>query len=76
MAYRLVTCPETAHLELIELDEAPVGILIRACSRFSPPRDLTCPRTCAARFDGRGRDAEALEDATSVEVHGPAEPLP
>ncbi|HTJ46963.1 MAG TPA: hypothetical protein VL463_32895 [Kofleriaceae bacterium] len=51
--YRLVTCPEFAHLEMIEYDEDPCGTLIQACSRFRPPNAVGCPRTCAARMDQR-----------------------
>ncbi len=55
MAYRLVTCPESAHLELIEYAETPCGMLILGCSSFRPPCDASCPRTCAARLDQRDR---------------------
>lgn len=51
--YRLITCPETAHLELIEYDETPFGLVIAACSRFRPACQPNCPRTCAARLDRR-----------------------
>lgn len=53
--YRLVTCPETAHLELIEYDDTPLGMLIRECSRFRPPCAITCGRACAARLDQAAR---------------------
>jgi hypothetical protein len=53
--YKLVTCPETAHLEKIDFDRHPLGILIRACSRFSPVCEVHCARTCAARMDRRAR---------------------
>ena len=53
MAYRLVTCPETAHLELIEHDNHPLGMLVRACTRYCPAWAVECPRTCAARLDRR-----------------------
>jgi hypothetical protein len=56
MAYRLITCPEIAHLELIEYEDHPCGMLIQACSRFRPPGAVTCPRTCAARLDRRDRE--------------------
>ena len=63
MIYRLVTCPETAHLELIEYEDHPLGMLICRCSRFRPPDDITCPRTCAARLDRRARG----EDTTAAD---------
>jgi hypothetical protein len=52
MPSMLVTCPETAHLERIDLDVHPLGILIRACSALGP-ECADCPRTCAARLDRR-----------------------
>ena len=76
--YRLLTCPETAHLELIEYLDEPVGIIVTSCSRFRPPCDLGCQRTCAARLDRGRRCNEPTErlflnddtvcDDTSVEV--------
>ena len=80
MAYRLVTCPDTAHLELIEFDETPCGMLILGCSTFRPSCEIDCPRTCAARLDRRRRalgdeveiDEQVLEvgDALSLDVLG------
>jgi len=61
MASRLITCPETAHLELIDFDDSPLGMLISGCSRFQPACAAKCPRTCAARFDRRDR---AVTDGT------------
>jgi hypothetical protein len=55
MAYRLITCPETAHLEMIHDDPHPLGILILACTRFRPSCAITCPRTCATRMDRRAQ---------------------
>jgi len=50
-----VTCPETAHLEAIEYEDDPIGMLIIACSRYYPA-NVACPRTCAARLDRREHD--------------------
>ena len=73
MTYRLLTCPETAHLELIEHVDCPLGTLILSCSRFRPPCELRCPRTCAARLDRGARDTldsieivDAAPDPTAV----------
>lgn len=52
-----VTCPETAHLETIELEHHPLGTLIAACSRFAPSGVPACSRSCAARMDRRERFA-------------------
>lgn len=62
MASRLVTCPETGHLERIEFQVHHLGLLIDACSRFCRADRVDCPRTCAARLD-RGR-----KEVTSVET--------
>lgn len=77
MAYRLVTCPESAHLELIEYEESPCGMLIVGCSVFRPPCAVDCARICAGRLDQRNRGAEKLDtnepllstdDPTSVDA--------
>jgi hypothetical protein len=49
---RLVTCPETAHLEGIECEVDANGDLLRVvrCSRFDPPEAVTCDGACAARL--------------------------
>lgn len=61
MACKLVTCPESAHLEMIVFEDTPLGLLIEACTNFQPGCPMTCPRTCAARFDRRER-TDALCD--------------
>lgn len=66
MTYRLLTCPETAHLELIDYVDDPLGMLVSACSRFWPPGAIECPRTCAARLD-RGARCARLCAAELVE---------
>jgi hypothetical protein len=68
MPYQLVTCPETAHLELIEYEATPIGMLILACSQFRPPGCLSCPRTCAARIDGRARERGDRGRASEREI--------
>ena len=59
MTYRLITCPESAHLEMVELVDDPLGLLVSGCSRFRPPSALACPRTCAARLDRGARCVRA-----------------
>ena len=63
MATMLLTCPETAHLELVEFESHPLGMLIDACTRF--PCEVNCARTCAARLDQRTRLAG---DSTKCEA--------
>ena len=64
---RLVTCPETAHLETIGYIDHPLGMLVESCSRFEPPCGLTCRRTCAALLDRRER-ASAPGQSGPLEV--------
>jgi hypothetical protein len=69
MERKLVTCPETAHLEEIEYEATPCGMLIHACSRFEPRSELQCARVCAARLDRRrSRGADELESEQAREV--------
>jgi hypothetical protein len=64
MERKLVTCPETAHLEQIEYESSPCGMLIASCTRFDPPGEVNCARECAARFDRKSRvDADTDPDA-------------
>ena len=55
METKLVTCPETAHLQQIDFDVHPLGMLIQGCTRFHPRTRLACARTCARLFDIRAR---------------------
>ena len=72
MPFTRVTCPETAHLEVLELDRHPLGILITRCSRFLPGCELACTRRCAALLDRRARSrgapgaTPALRDEANV----------
>jgi len=70
MAYRLVACPDTMHLELIEYDDSPCGMLILGCSTYRPPCRLDCSRACAARLDQRRRvlGGEGEIDEVMLEV--------
>jgi hypothetical protein len=61
--YKLLTCPESVRLALIDCDLSPLGILIRECSLY--PCELTCSRECAARLDRRG--LTALDDRSWLE---------
>jgi hypothetical protein len=51
MERKRITCPETSHVELIDLERTPLGILIAGCSRFLPRCQMTCTRRCAAFMD-------------------------
>ena len=74
--YRLVTCPETAHLELIDYEDTPLGMLIRECSRFRPACAITCTRTCAARFDQAAGKRDAVASSASPCDTSPSFSLP
>jgi hypothetical protein len=55
MERKRITCPETAHLELIDVEQTPLGALITGCSRFLPRCAIGCSRQCAVQLDHRGR---------------------
>jgi hypothetical protein len=66
-----VTCPETAHLEEIEYEDTPCGMVVTSCSRLSPSNSVTCARTCTARLDrkrGVRVDDELVEADTLVSI--------
>jgi hypothetical protein len=73
MPSKPVTCPESAHLEMLAFDDSPLGMLIEACTRFQPGCAMTCPRTCAARLDRHARALENLHvgDMTSFALRLP-----
>jgi hypothetical protein len=54
MERRAITCPHTAHLEVIDHERSPLGMLVTGCTRFAPG-DVRCNRECARRFDLRDR---------------------
>ena len=54
MTNKLVTCPETGHLERLELEATDDGIVIESCSRY-PGGEPACERECARRMDRRAR---------------------
>lgn len=58
-----VTCPETAHLETIEYEDTPHGILITRCSR-----SVECQRMCAARLDRKHGLRPARRPETTVQL--------
>jgi len=71
MANMLVTCPESGHLERIDYELHPFGMLISACSSFCEDRP-DCPRVCAARLDRRrGHSMDTAAEVTKVEVPCP-----
>jgi hypothetical protein len=61
-----ITCPETAHLEEVDLDETPHGLLVTGCSRFSPSCAVRCGGECARRLDQRDRELREREERVLV----------
>jgi hypothetical protein len=68
MMKKLVTCPESGHLEKIAFEHTSHGIVIQRCSRFSPKCALDCPRECARRMDRRERAEQLVPDEERVLV--------
>lgn len=64
---KLVTCPETGHLEELELEATPLGLVVVKCSRYAG-EELTCPRECTRRMDKRDRCACANQPRVLVLV--------
>jgi hypothetical protein len=54
MERKAVTCPQTAHLEVIDYERTSLGMLLTECSGFAPGV-VCCNRECARRFDLRDR---------------------
>jgi hypothetical protein len=50
MTRKLITCPETVHLEVIEFEDTALGTVIASCSRLARC-GLQCSRVCAALID-------------------------
>jgi len=55
MDSKRITCPESGHLETIDYERTPYGMVLDACSRFDPPCAVTCAGECARRLDLRDR---------------------
>lgn len=71
MTRKLVTCPETAHLEQIDYEADPLGILIVRCSRYDTGCAPDCPRTCAARMDRHRAQTKLGADEDTAIVRRP-----
>ncbi len=75
MPTMLVTCPETAHLECVQYEDDPLGMLVVACTRFSPVCAVRCDRSCAARLDRKRKlstepdEITHIGDDTLVQIH-------
>ena len=54
MERKAITCPRTAHLEVIDYERTPLGLVVTGCTQFAP-NDVRCTCECARRFDLRDR---------------------
>lgn len=72
---RLITCPETGHLEEIDFDVDPVDghiLGVRGCSRHARDGDVPCEQTCVARLNARLPNLIAAERRARVAAGRPA----
>ena len=49
--FKMVRCPETGQLELVDYLETPLGALIHRCTSFRPVCALKCTRGCASDLE-------------------------
>ncbi|HSK04248.1 MAG TPA: hypothetical protein VK932_23505 [Kofleriaceae bacterium] len=78
MERKRITCPETSHLELIDYERTPLGVVIDGCSRFLPRCAVGCSRLCATMMDRREYRTypEEREDAREEEAEDTLVPDP
>jgi hypothetical protein len=68
MATILTACPESGHLEKVDVLLSPLGVLVRRCSAFPAGCPMTCRRTCAAHLDLRMRARRDIGPGSVLEV--------
>ena len=68
MARMRLTCPDSAHLEEVELEVDVLGLLVSGCTAFEPEWAVDCTRTCARRLDERRRRACLARVGTVLEL--------
>lgn len=67
MERKRITCPETAHLEEIEYERTPFGLVLHSCTRFDPACAVRCEGECARRMDRKERrDAGDLRERVLI----------
>lgn len=68
---KIVRCPETGQLELVEYLETPIGSLIHRCTHFQPACGLKCTRGCASqpdRVEGEGGPVRERDGRLELEL--------
>ena len=65
MERKHITCPDSGHLEEIEYEPTPYGLVIVGCSRFEPRCAVECACECARRLD-RKHGVEESRDRVLV----------
>lgn len=55
MTRRWITCPESAHLEQVDLEDTEQGLVVTGCTYLARVPGRECPRECARRLDVRAR---------------------
>ncbi len=64
MAVMRVTCPESGHLETIEIERRGRSLVVIACTTFGEDCPLGCEQTCAARLTTRYRERTEVRPGT------------
>lgn len=72
MESKLITCPDTAHLEQIEFERTRRGIVIARCSRFTPSDCVNCGGECARRMDIRDHKNDESRSKRVLVAYGHA----
>ncbi len=75
MERKAITCPRSGHLEVIDYEPTPLGLIVLGCTRSSPG-ELRCTCECARRIDRRDRSTSVEDPGERVLVvyAGPRDP--
>ncbi len=70
---KIVRCPESEQLELVECVDTPLGNLIHRCTRFRPVCSLSCTRSCATALDRETRSRAPIREPDGEIALDPSE---
>lgn len=60
MERKYVTCPDTGHLEEIEIEVGQEDEMkVVSCTRFNPACEVGCASECARRMERRARSTRS-----------------